>query len=277
MNKHIVFTDLDGTLLDLDTYSHEYSASAVEQLQTEGIPVIFCSSKTESEQQALQKELGIVAPFIVENGSAIFIPKEYFKDINVPHEITDQYQVITLGLKASDILHTIEEYRSKFPFSYWGYRDLDLAEICKITGLSASSARKATNREFSETLIKGNFDALEFHHFKLAMELRGISCVHGSKFVTIMGKYANKGKAVKLLHQLYELNWGTKVTSIGIGDSGNDLPMLDAVDTAFLVKKPNGTWHPTNLPNITKVDEIGARGWSHIAEAYLLDALRANY
>jgi mannosyl-3-phosphoglycerate phosphatase len=276
VSKQILFTDLDGTLLDLDTYSFEASAPAVAKLQNEGIPVIFCSSKTKAEQEQLRSQLSVKDPFISENGSAIFIPTGYFKTVEITHERIGDYLVIKLGQSDDLILSTIAEYRSKFPFSYWGYQDLTLSEICEITGLNELAAQKAMDRDFSETLIKGNFDAIEFHHFKLAMELRGIGCVQGSKFVTIMGKYADKGRAVKLLQQLYATNWGNEVTSIGIGDSNNDLPMLEAVDRPFLVKKPSGKWHSTDLPQVTHIDGVGAKGWYKVVEEHLISTATAK-
>lgn len=276
MSSQVVFTDLDGTLLDLETYSFQASAPAVKQLQNEGTPVIFCSSKTRVEQEQLRSALGVKDPFIVENGSAIFIPSGYFKNVDIPHEQINGYQVIKLGQSADIIVSTIEEYRSKFPFSYWGYQDLSLPEISEITSLTQQDATKASTRDFSETLIKGNFEAVEFHHFCLAMELRGIACIHGSKFVTVMGKFADKGKAVKLLNQLYETNWGTKATSIGIGDSGNDLPMLEAVDRPYLVQKPSGEWHPTDLSSITKIDGIASEGWAKVVKELLTDTVAAK-
>ena len=46
--KKIVFTDLDGTLLDLKSYSYARSREAVEFLQNREIPLVFCSSKAPS-------------------------------------------------------------------------------------------------------------------------------------------------------------------------------------------------------------------------------------
>ena len=76
--KIVVFTDLDGTLLDRTTYSYASAVPALESLRQKKIPIVFCSAKTSAEQEAYRKELGIGDPFIVENGGAIFIPYGYF-------------------------------------------------------------------------------------------------------------------------------------------------------------------------------------------------------
>ncbi|MDP2876998.1 MAG: HAD-IIB family hydrolase, partial [Holophaga sp.] len=64
----ILFTDLDGTLLDESTYAFEPALPAIRALQERGIPIVFCTSKTFAETVALQEVLGITDPFIVENG-----------------------------------------------------------------------------------------------------------------------------------------------------------------------------------------------------------------
>ncbi len=42
----LVFTDLDGTLLNHDDYSWEAARPALEELQRQSIPLILVSSKT---------------------------------------------------------------------------------------------------------------------------------------------------------------------------------------------------------------------------------------
>lgn len=64
----LVFTDLDGTLLDHHTYSWQPARPALERLDGLKIPLILCSSKTSPEMLGLRAELGNRHPFIVENG-----------------------------------------------------------------------------------------------------------------------------------------------------------------------------------------------------------------
>lgn len=73
--KLILFTDLDGTLLDPYTYSYQESLWAINLLKREQIPIIFCSAKTQAEQEVYRKALEIIDPFIVEEGGGILIPQ----------------------------------------------------------------------------------------------------------------------------------------------------------------------------------------------------------
>ncbi len=79
MKKLIIFTDLDGTLLDYSTYSFDAALPALKVLKEKNIPLVICSSKTKTEIEYYRKKLDNYRPFISENGGGIFIPKNYFK------------------------------------------------------------------------------------------------------------------------------------------------------------------------------------------------------
>jgi len=83
----VVFSDLDGTLLDHDTYSFDDARPALERLGHAGVPLVLCTSKTRAEVEPLREALDNDSPFIVENGGAIMIPDGYFSvEIDVPLE-----------------------------------------------------------------------------------------------------------------------------------------------------------------------------------------------
>mgnify|MGYP001793009540 FL=1 len=157
--KSIIFTDLDGTLLDFQNYSYSVVESSVYQLQAQFIPVIFCSSKTKTEQQYYRKALHNTHPFIVENGSAVFIPVGYFP-FRTSEKVTDYtvteidgFEVIVLGETFSKVRQGIEQARREVDLQLWGYTDLSLKEIMEITHLESEFAQRAATRDFSETLL----------------------------------------------------------------------------------------------------------------------------
>jgi mannosyl-3-phosphoglycerate phosphatase len=97
MNKVIIFTDLDGTLLDYDTYSFEKALPALQLLRERDIPLIISSSKTAKEVVFYREQLENDHPFISENGGGIFIPKDYFKS-----EIKFKSKIQNLNSKITD-------------------------------------------------------------------------------------------------------------------------------------------------------------------------------
>ena len=69
--KLVVFTDLDATLLDPDTYQWLPAQEALLALKARYSGLVLVSSKTHAEMLPLHRELGLSDPFIVENGGGI--------------------------------------------------------------------------------------------------------------------------------------------------------------------------------------------------------------
>jgi len=73
----IIFTDLDGTLLDHSGYSWRDALPALKEIRSKNVPLVMCTSKTRKEVEVLQEEMGLREPFIVENGAGIYFPEDY--------------------------------------------------------------------------------------------------------------------------------------------------------------------------------------------------------
>ena len=67
----IIFTDLDGSLLDKDTFRFDEIEDYFRELVSKGIKIIPNSSKTEAELLDLNNLYNLNLSFIVENGSSI--------------------------------------------------------------------------------------------------------------------------------------------------------------------------------------------------------------
>lgn len=252
---NVIFTDLDGTLLD-ENYSCESAIPILDELKRRGIPVIFCSAKTRAEQEVFRKRLKIEDPFIVEDGSAVYLPEGYFG--RTVGEIVDGYEVIVLGVKYDVIVKKLDELRRCYRIkSYYFMSDEEVAEV---TGLSLEMAKLAKRREFSETVVEIDDEALE--------ELKkDFNVLIGGRFIHIYGKDADKGKAVKILTDLYRSVYGEVVT-IGIGNSYTDIPMLKAVDIPALVKNPDG-WIDVDF-DVFKAEGVATKGWVEVVRRFVL-------
>ena len=71
MQKILIFTDLDGSLLHRDTFKFDKIKDYIVSLVNRGIIIIPNSSKTEKEIEKFNEELGVKLPYISENGSSI--------------------------------------------------------------------------------------------------------------------------------------------------------------------------------------------------------------
>jgi len=245
----VIFTDLDGTLLD-ENYSFDEARVVIEEIKRRGIPLIFCSAKTRAEQEYFQKMMGISDPFIVEDGSAIFFQRGYFK--RSFEEFRGNYQRVILGVKREEILKEIESIQRR-GMKVRGFFNMSMEEVSKITGLSYEMSIMAMNREFSEIIVEADEGALR--------ELkRKFNVVLGGRFLHVYGKSADKGKAVRILTEFFREERGDVLT-VGIGNSYTDEPLLRNVDIPILVRNRDG-FAEIDIENLIFADEIGPRGFS---------------
>jgi mannosyl-3-phosphoglycerate phosphatase len=267
--KQIVFTDLDGTLLDAVDYSYEKSLDAIERLKRSGIPLVFCSAKTRAEQEVYRRKMGVFHPFIVENGGAIFIPCNYFPFSFVYHKTVDGLLVIELGLPCDQIRRLLTKVKEEGGFHFRGFGEMSAEEVAMETGLDVESAKLAKEREYDETI---EFDVSGGEVSKALQRIRqaGLNWAHGGRFYNVIGD-SDKGKAVRIVSNLYCKLWG-EIETIGLGDSQNDLPMLCEVDIPILVQKRDYSWEKIDLPHLHRVQGIGPEGWRRAIEALVTAA-----
>jgi mannosyl-3-phosphoglycerate phosphatase len=261
--KLIIFTDLDGTLLDRNTYSFKPAQSALHLIRQKDIPLILSSSKTRAEIEMYRKKLDNNHPFISENGGAIFIPKDYFS-FRFPYDREiDWFFALELGIFYPRIIEVLELIKKETGILIKGFSDLTEKEISSLCGLDIKEAVLAKKREYDEPfIIEGGKKEVEL--VKEKIEEKGMNYTWGGKFHHIHGKN-DKGKAVEILKELYE-NQFFSIFTIGIGDSLNDLPMLSAVDRPVFLKGENSV-SPEVLPptqNFTIINGNGPQVWNEV-------------
>ena len=148
----IIFTDLDGTLLDPHTYKWEEARATLNECKKRSIPIVFVSSKTRAEIDAIRRELSLSAPFVSENGGGIFFPDGLSHD--PPREsIHDSGKKWALGIPYPQLVKGLREIRKELGWQIKGFSDMSIDEIANITGLDRKAARLAAMREFDEPFI----------------------------------------------------------------------------------------------------------------------------
>lgn len=263
ISQPIIFTDLDGTLLDHETYSFSAAMPALEILNEKDIPLVLCSSKTRAEIEYWRDKLENRHPFISENGGGIFIPLAYFPEDDVhaalpKSRIVGEYHVLVLGTTYQVLREALGNLRMN-GFDIKGFGDMSTPEVAKITGLSRKEAELAKRREFDEPFVlqgeKVNLKAL-----LASVRKKGLRWAQG-RLHHLMGDH-NKGKGVDALKLLYQRKYGTIIT-IAVGDSPADLPMLEKVDYPILVRNYRREHDPmVAVPNLIRADGVGPEGWN---------------
>jgi len=258
----IVFTDLDGTLLDHSTYSFCEAEEALELLREEGVPLILCSSKSRDEIKVYRKKLSNNEPFISENGGAIFIPEGYGGLKCEFDKIDDGYLVIEIGSEYQTLVDAFEKIKRRAGINIKSITEFTIDEIVWLTGLNGEEAFLAQKREYTLPFIiyggEGDVKVIKDEILSL-----GLNYTEGARFVHLMGGN-DKGKAVKILTDIFKKNYPeTEITTVGLGDSLNDLPMLEVVDKAFLVRKEAGNYEERiKVEGLAYADGIGPVGWN---------------
>jgi len=270
MDKYLlVFTDLDGTLLEFETYSFKAALPALKLIKEESIPLIFCSSKTMSEIELYRKRIGNDDPFISENGGGIFIPKGYFSQKFKYDKTARGYEIIELGTSYIKLIEVLKSIKRESGLNIKCFSEMTTEEVSGYTGLDERLAKLSKRRHFDEPfLIFGN--EKESIYVRTEIIRRGYNHTEGGIFHHIMGKN-DKGKAVKILIRIFKKKY-PKLLSVALGDSFNDLPMFEVVDKAILLKNPDGEYDSRiKLTNMIFADGVGPKGWNQAVLALLSD------
>jgi len=261
--KLVIFTDLDGTLLDQDSYSFERALPALRLIREKGIPLVFSSSKTRSEIEFYRKKMENDHPFVSENGGAVFIPEGYFSSSFLCHRKSGNYSVLELGTFYPQIVAVLDSVRKETGVVVKGFFDLTAEEISSLCGLSLQEAGFAKDREYDEPfLIEGGEQEVETVRKKIRE--KGMNYVWGGRFHHILGNN-DKGGAVGILKHLFEKEF-LSISTVGIGDNPNDLPMLLSVDYPIFLRE-NQTPLPETLSSVqrlTVVDGRGPQAWNRV-------------
>jgi mannosyl-3-phosphoglycerate phosphatase len=259
----VVFTDLDGTLLDHETYSFAPAAQALELLRKTRIPLILCSSKTRAELEGLQRDLNLEHPFISENGGGLFIPKGYFPFAIPEARPAAGYLVIEFGVPYFHLVETLHRVAAEQRVEVVGFSDLTVEEVAADCKLPLSQARLAKLREYDEPFRILDPDPAVRNRLFRALHNAGLRITTGGRYHHLTGT-DDKGQAIRKLASLYRKAWGG-VCTIGLGDSLNDVSLLREVDVPVLV--PNPAAGATSrllrkVPTAFVAPHPGPRGWN---------------
>jgi len=287
----LIFTDVDGTLIDFDTYEPGPVRGVLERCRHLGVPVMPVTSKSAVEIIGLRARLDLTDPFAVENGAAIWVPgsssvaaaaAELGEERGFTVDAPEGFLRVIPGADRADLVAALERIGAGAGFDLHGLQGMDVEEVAERTGLSPVAAASAADREFSEPFLVFRdgrpLDADE--RVELLPEMRerarreGLTCMLGGRFFHLLGKHT-KGTAVRLLIDAWKRSGpGTQMpVSMALGDAHNDTAMFAEVDHPVLVARPDGTHaRGIEMPGLELVGGIGPVGWSAAVGARL-DAL----
>ena len=220
----LVFSDLDGTLIDHHSYDWSPAGPALAALKDIGAGVVLASSKTAAEIDVLRRDMGLEDwPAIVENGAGVLPARA------APQTEVVQYQAVRATL--ADVSSALRQH-------FTGFGDMTPRQVADATGLAHESAILAQTRAFSEPgLWRGTEAGKEAFLAELAAH--GIHAQQGGRFLTLSFG-ATKADQVRVLTQQY-----APKTTIALGDAPNDIGMIEACDWGVVIANPTRPPLPT--------------------------------
>lgn len=249
----IIFTDLDGTLLNHHSYDYQIVLPILDRLKSLDIAVILNSSKTLSELDEWQEKLELNTPTIAENGGVMRISN---------HQ--EPFKKIQLGVSYAHIRSELEAIRSECHWQFEGFGDWSLAEVMNHTQLHSTQALKAMEREASEPIVWLDTDE-HLADFKTRLAQHQLTLKQGGRFYHVMGHH-DKATAMKaLLNQFYNVSSSQVV--VALGDSENDREMLDFADYPIVI--PNQAATPFQYPSYFNISQTAPNGWLEAIEKLL--------
>lgn len=271
----LVFTDLDGSLLDHHTYSFDAALPTLAKLEQAGVPVVAVTSKTRVEIERIRADIANHHPFVVENGAAIYIPTDYFAALPEGARAQGDYWVMAFSPERQKWLDILASLETEFAGEFDYFHRAGVAGIVEMTGLSAAEAALANQREYSEP-VKWLGSEERKAQFVTALQSRGAHPLQGGRFLTLAGD-CDKGRALARLRDVYAAQEGdVMIHDIAIGDSNNDIAMLEAAETALVIKSPAHVYPPLQRKGgVIYSDGFGPVGWAEGVSQWLGESASA--
>jgi len=255
---NVVFTDLDGTLLDHETYSWDAARRALERLKNLRVPWVFVTSKTRAEVALWRSRLGNRHPFVVENGAAAFVPCHYFAFPIAGSFERDNYHVLEWGRKYGHLVACLKEASRHTRCRVRGFHEMTAAEISFMCDLPLEQAALAKLREYDEPFRV--LDIERVGQLLHGIEQQGLRWTKGGRFWHITGEN-DKAIAVASLQHLFERAYGPLQT-IGLGDAANDASFLKLVKVPVLVRSRGSAKLKAAVSRGILTEQPGPAGWN---------------
>jgi len=267
MDKQIVvFTDLDGSLLDHNSYSYKPALPCLTFIRENNIPLIYTSSKTAVEIEQLCHRSDFHHPYIAENGGLLGTPKHYFSET----QTSTVYTKNIIGIKRETILQILKTLKPSFNFK--SFHDMSIDELVEHTGLKHEDAVYAKQRDSTEPLLWLD-DELKLDEFASHLEPHSLTLVRGGRFQHVMGEH-DKATTMQLLIEQFKQHKDQPVISIALGDSPNDLKMLKTATHSILITNPHAPkMCDVNHANLLHAEHPGPQGWNDSLFALLKELI----
>ena len=237
MASVLAFTDLDGTLIDAETFAWEPARAGLTLLKERGIPLVFTSSKTRPELESWRQRLGNTDPFISENGGALWLPTSWKPMPPRAETVGGGLAKVEIGVPLARLRVALREISAELGVGLRGFGDLSKAEVAEHSGLGGPALDHALAREYDEPFIPVTpLNGAQKARISQLARARWLSITRGGRFYHLTGP-TSKARAAQVLIEAMP----GPVIILVLGDAPNDLELLQLAHHAVVVARPDGT------------------------------------
>lgn len=258
----IVFTDLDGTLLEEDGALAPVAAAQIARLRARGIPVVPLTSKTRRELEEWLALLDSGGAGAFENGAGIVLRERETGNGQIFRKGKREVEILPAAVPVRELRLALDALRRRTRLPLLSFEEIPDSDWTRLTGLSLGDAPAARAREFDLPFLapEGSGEALSAAALPPRMRR-----TRGGRFWHLSGRH-DKGDALRLLTA--RLGGGP---TIGLGDAPNDAPFLRLVDRAILVPRAGGVdaTLAALVPLARRAPAPAGAGWAAAVEAAL--------
>ncbi|MGQ0648508.1 MAG: HAD-IIB family hydrolase, partial [Gemmatimonadaceae bacterium] len=262
--QRIVFSDVDGTLLDeqgrVPKAWRQIRSTLADAL------LVLTSSRTVEELLAIQQLLEIEGPFIAENGAMIVLTNEWLEHAQgTVITVGDRMlRLIPIGTPGTHLNSMVRGAADASGVTIETHRDVCTADLPSATPSRHSVASHALARSHSLLLRLSGTPESRLRFFA-TLAGAGLTVSHGGRWHVVQGG-SSKGIAVRAFLHIVRQRCRDDVCVIGVGDAPNDRSLLEAVDLRFVMRRPDGSIDPSleKLNDACVAETPGVEGWSDI-------------
>jgi mannosyl-3-phosphoglycerate phosphatase family protein len=238
----IVFSGVEGLLIDPSAATCTPAATLVRLLQRSNVPLVLCSGRTRAELEHVRQALGIVDPFICEHGAAAFVPPGYFgADELQAGRLVAGYRALEFGRPYREIVEVLHRVADRVRVAIVSFSEMSVNEVAVDGGLPLLQAQLAKVRDYEEP-FRLVFDSVAARaRLRRALLSANLGCVSDGRY-EYAGAPVDMGVGAQWLTTLYRRAFGGVLT-IGIGDKLHHLPLLRRVDVPVVVARDESLTH----------------------------------
>lgn len=227
----IVFTDVDGTLLDAEHRVIPEACASVQKLAQLGIPLVLVSARMPEGLTTIQREMGFTGPLVCYSGAYVLDEQgaellSHPIDIDTACEIKQFLDCELPGLTCSE-----------YGYHTWicdDDQDPRIQNEERITTLKAQNAR--LRDVFGLTgihkfLLMGEPDEVEVAEKRIAAAYPQLAVARSSAILCeVMSGKASKAEGVQVVCRHFGMD---PSEAVAFGDGRNDIDMLAAVPESY--------------------------------------------